>query len=128
MTSSVSVDSISADGTGFTIKIAKTGSDTANIAILTNQNGASHTDAYDVFDVKTSTTTLACTATVFFFHPTVTCKVDDTQAPGAATVTVTVANAPAHNGATNYKISAADGGKITEFIAAAGFPPLRAGS
>ena len=106
MTSSVAVDSVSQDGTDFTITITKSGPDTANIAILTTADGASHTDSYDVYDVKANTTALTCTTTVLFFHPTLECEVDDARPPGAATVTVTVANAPAHNGATDYQVSA----------------------
>jgi hypothetical protein len=128
MTLSVTVDSVSQDGTKFTITIAKTGADTANIAILTTEGGASHTDSYDVYDVKANATSLTCTTTVFFFHPTVACEVDDTRPPGAATVTVTVANAPAHNGSTDYQISSAQGANIEQFLAAAAFPPLAAGA
>jgi len=124
---SVSVDSVSSDGTDFTISIAKTGPDTAAISIVTTQNGVSHTDSYAVYNVKASTTTLTCTATVIFFHPNVTCKVDNNRPPGAATVTVTVANAPAHNGTADYQVSTADGVKIVQFLAAAGYPPLGPG-
>jgi hypothetical protein len=52
--------------------------------------------------------------------------IDGTRPPGAATVTVTVANTPAHNGATDYKISASDGANIKQFIAAAAFPRIGA--
>jgi hypothetical protein len=123
MTLSVSVNSVSADGTKFTITIAKEGPDTGAITIL---GADSHQDSYEVYDVTANATTLTCTTTVFFFHPNVTCAVDDSRPPGAATVTVTVANAPAHNGSTDYQISAADGANIKQFIAAAAFPLLGA--
>ena len=70
MTLSVTVDSTSQDGTDFTITITKTGSDTGNISILTTEGGASHTDSYDVYGVRASAMALACTTTVFWFHPT----------------------------------------------------------
>ena len=92
MTLSVTVNSTSQDGTDFKITITKTGSDTGNISILTTEDGASHTDSYDVYGVRASAMALACTTTVFWFHPTLTCQVDDTHPAGAATVTVTVAN------------------------------------
>jgi hypothetical protein len=128
MALSVTVNSTSQDGTDFTITITKTGSDTGSIAILTTESGASHTDSYDVYAVRASANTLTCTTTIIFFHPTLTCQVDDTQPPGAATVTVTVANAPAHNGSTPYQISSADAANIKQFLAAAAFPPLGAGA
>lgn len=120
--SSVTVNSVSPDGTDFKINLVKTGPDTATITIITTERGVSHTDEYSVFDVKANPTTLTCTTTVFWWHPTVTCVVDGARPPGAATVTVTVANAPAHNGATDYEISATDGANIKQFIAAAAFP------
>jgi hypothetical protein len=122
MTLSVTVNSVSANGTKFTITIAKQGSDTAAISIL--QDGDSHKDTYDVYDVRADATTLKCTATVLFFHPNVTCEVGDSRPPGAATVTVTIANAPAYNGSTDYQISAADSANIKQFLATAAFPPL----
>jgi hypothetical protein len=127
MTPSVSVDSTSVDGTDFKITLVKTGSDTANITIITTQNGVPHTDTYNVFSVMANTTTLTCTATVLWFHPNLTCEVDDTRPPGAATVSVIVANAPAHNGTTDYQISSADGANVKQFIAAAAFPLLGGG-
>jgi hypothetical protein len=128
MTLSVTVDSTSQDGTDFTITITKTGSDTGNIAILTTEGGASHNDSYDVYGVRASAMALTCTTTVFWFHPTLACQVDDTHLAGAATVTVTVANAPAHNGATSYQVSSTDAANIKQFLAAAAFPPLGAGA
>ena len=128
MTLSVTVNSTSQDGTDFTITITKTGSDTGNISILTTEGGASHTDSYDVYGVRASAMALACTTTVFWFHPTLTCQVDDTHPAGAATVTVTVANAPAHNGSTPYQVSSTDAANIKQFLAAAAFPPLGAGA
>lgn len=121
---SVTVDSVSPNGTDFKINLVKTGPDTATIIIITSSRGVAHTDEYGVFDVKANPTTLTCTTTVFFFHPTVTCVVDDARPLGAATVTITVANAPAHNGATDYAISASDGANIKRFIAAAAFPRI----
>ena len=122
---SVSVNSVAPNGTTFTIAIAKTGSDTVDIKIITTHSGVSHTDPYEAYDVRANATKLTCMTTVYgIFHPTVTCEVDDTQPPGAATVIVTVANAPAYNGATNFQISTADGAKIKQFIAAAAFPKL----
>ena len=118
----VMVSSTSADGIEFAITIRKTGPDTATITIT--KEGDAQTDNYNVFSVKSNTTTLFCTAAIFFFRPTVTCRLDETQPPGAATVSVTVASAPAHNGTTNYKVSGADGAKIRQFIAAAAFPPF----
>lgn len=128
MTLSVTVDSTSQDGTDFTFTITKTGSDTGSIAILTTEDGASHTDSYDVYAVRASAMTLTCKTTILFFHPTLTCQVDDTKPPRAATVTVTVANAPAHNGSTPYQISSADAANIKQFLAAAVFPPLGPGA
>jgi hypothetical protein len=122
--SSVTVNSVSPDGKDFKINLVKTGSDTATITIMTTESGVSQTDSYNVFDVRADPTTLTCTTTVIFWRPTVTCVVDGDRPPGAATVTVTVANAPAHNGATDYEISAQDGANIKQFIAAAGFPPI----
>jgi hypothetical protein len=107
---SVTVDSVSPDGTDFKINLVKTGADTATIKIITTDRGVSHTDEYNVFQVRA--TTLTCTTTVLWWHPTVSCVVDGARPPGAATVTVTIANAPAHNGATDYAISASDGANI----------------
>jgi hypothetical protein len=128
MALTVTVDSTSQDGADFTITITKTGSDTGSIAIKTTEGGASHTDSYDVYAVKASAMMLTCTTTVFWFHPTLSCQVDDARPQGAATVTVTVANAPAHNGPTNYQTSSADAANIKQFLSAAAFPPLGAGA
>ena len=121
---SVSVESISSDGTDFTISITQTGPDTAAISITTTESSVSHTDSYNVYDVKASTKALTCTATVLFFHPNLTCAIDGTRPPGAATVSVSVANAPAHNGTTDYQVSNADGLKIVQFLTTANYPPL----
>jgi hypothetical protein len=122
---SVTVDSISPDGTDFKINLVKIGADTATITIITTDRGVSHTDEYNVFQVRANPTTLTCTTTVLWWHPTVSCVVDGAQPPGEATITVTIANAPAHNGATDYRISASDGANIKRFIAAAAFPARR---
>jgi hypothetical protein len=121
---SVTVDSVSPDGADFKITLLKTGPDTAAITIITTEQGVSHSDDYSVYSVKANATTLNCTATVWWLHPTVTCVVDNARPPGAATVTVTIANAPFHNGSTDYGISASDGANIKRFIAAAAFPPI----
>lgn len=127
MALSVTVDSEASDGTDFKITITKTGSTTAKITLTTTQSGVAHTDNYDVFGVLANATTLTCTATVLWFHPSLTCAIDDNRPPGAATVDITVANAPAHNGITQYQISAGDSTKLKQFIASAAFPALNAG-
>jgi hypothetical protein len=119
---SVTVDSRSADGTEFKIALVKTGADTANITI--SQSGNNQTDSYSVYGIMANATMLTCTTTVLWFHPTITCNVDEARPPGAATVSVTVANAPAHNGTTDYTISRPDAANIREFIVASVFPPF----
>jgi hypothetical protein len=121
---SVTVDSVSPDGTDFKINLVKTGPETAIITIITTESGVSHTDEYNAFQVRANPTTLTCTTTVIFWHPTVSCVIDSARPPGAATVTLTVANAPAHNGATDYTISASDSANLKQFIAAAAFPAI----
>lgn len=121
---SVTFESASSDGIDFKITILKTGVDTANIAITSKESGVEHTDTYNVFSVTANATTIYCATTVLWWHPTLKCTIDSTRPPGAATVRITVANAPAHNGPTDYKVSAIDARKIAQFLAAAAFPPL----
>ena len=79
----VTVDSTTVDGVEFSITIRKTGPDTATITIT--KEADAQTDSYNVFSVTANATTLFCTAAIFVFRPTVTCKLDETRPPGAAT-------------------------------------------
>ena len=120
----VTVHSTSADGTPFEISIAKTGDDTADIAFTSEKDGVKHTDSYSVHDVQANATTLNCTATFIFWHPKVVCQVDTTRPPGGATVRVTISDAPMGNGSTDYRLSAAEGQSVLDFLAGAGFPGI----
>ena len=98
---SVAFSSVSSDGIDFTITISKTGPSTANISIKSSENGAEHNDTYNVYNVTASAAKmLFVRQSVLLWHPTLACTIDNTRPPGAATVSITVANAPAHNGTT----------------------------
>ena len=101
-----------------TITIDKTGPDTGTLST----DGQS----FDVFNVKASTdgTKLVCNTQVFFWLVKITVTVLVSHAPDKATVSVTIENAPGHNGTTEYVVTGADEANLIQFVIDSHFPVL----
>ncbi len=100
------------------ITIDKTGPDTGTLT--------SDGDSFDVFNVRASPDgmKLVCNTRVFFWLVTITVTVLVSHAPDKATVSVTIENAPSHNGTTEYLVTGADETNLVQFVVDSHFPVL----
>ena len=101
-----------------TITIDMTGLDTGTLST----DGRS----FDVFNVQASPDgkKLVCNTQVFFWLVTITVTVLVSHAPGKVTVSVTIENAPGHNGTTEYLVTGADETNLIQFVVDSHFPVL----
>ncbi|MBV9702121.1 MAG: hypothetical protein JO163_05290 [Methylobacteriaceae bacterium] len=131
MQPSVKIGSDAPTGEHFQIELQKTGDSTAHIQFELWHKGhdpaalpPDSNQSFDANDIRASKDSLVCRGSIFIFHPSLTCTINDAQPPKGPFVRVVVGGAPIGNGTHEYPISAADKGKIEQFLSAAKFPPI----
>jgi hypothetical protein len=128
----VTIKSDGADGKHFEITLDKTGNDTGKVDVKTWNDGANHggnppdkDDTTKLYAIKAKSdgSKIACKADVFGPDPDVTFDMAGQQNP-SVTVTIKGSLGGMGDGTNTYPIAQSEFGKITQFIAGAGFPPI----
>jgi hypothetical protein len=122
----VTVNSSSADGKHYQIRITQTGADTGTVDLTTWQAGqdpqtspgSQQTYSVDNITASQDGSKLVCQTHVFFFSPTITVTVHGSAPHRMPFVRVEINDA----NATDYPVSEADENKLKQFIVSCDFP------